>query len=45
MKKRKGKKKMAPNVKAYLATLKRAKSLGHVDKKGHEAIKRYHRIS
>jgi hypothetical protein len=43
MKKRR-KKKMAPNVKAYLATLKRAKAFGHVDKREHEAIKRYHRI-
>ena len=43
MKKRK-KKKMPANVRAYLATLKRGRSFGPIDKKEHEAIKRYHKI-
>jgi hypothetical protein len=44
MKKRKKGKKMAPNVKAYLATLKRAKSLGPVDEKERAAIRRHHGV-
>jgi hypothetical protein len=44
VKKRKRKKKMPLNVRKYLATLKRARAFGHVDRKEHEAIKRYHKI-
>lgn len=42
--KRKRKRRMAENIKTYLATLKRAKSFGPVDRKEHEAIKRYHGV-
>jgi hypothetical protein len=38
------KRKMKPAVRKYLAALKRARSLGHVDKKEHAAIKKYHGV-
>ena len=43
MKKRR-KKKMPAKIRAYLATLKRARSFGPVDRREHEAIKRHHGV-
>lgn len=43
-KRRKKKKKMPAKIRAYLATLKRARSFGPVDRIEHEAIKRYHGV-
>jgi uncharacterized membrane protein YebE (DUF533 family) len=40
----KKRKKMSAGVRKYLAALKRAKSLGHVDKKERAAIRRYHGV-
>ena len=41
MKKRK---KMTPKVRKYLAALKRARSLGSLDRREREAIRKYHGV-
>ena len=40
----KRRKKMTPKVRKYLAALKRAKSLGPLDKRERAAIRKYHGV-